>query len=69
MIDYIYRRQDGGETYCYGTICEDSNFIICCENEYDDGTWTDNENLKSWAKIAEYLEANYNSKIEQIEAC
>jgi hypothetical protein len=69
MTQYTYKRKDGGTTSCYGTICEDSNFSICCDNEFNDGIWTDNTSLTTWRKVCEYLESNYDTQIEQVEAC
>ncbi len=67
--DYIYTRKDGGTTYCYGEIREDSNFAIACDNEYRDGIWTDNDNFTTWKQVCEYLESHYDRKIEQLETC
>lgn len=66
--DYTYNRKDGGTTLCYGKVLEDSNFDIACQNEYQDGTWTGNENWTTWHQVCAYLEDNYSTQIEQIEA-
>lgn len=65
---YIYNRKDGGTTYCYGEVREDSNFVIHCDNELDDGVWCDNTKLRTWPAVCRYLEKNYNTKIEEISA-
>lgn len=71
MTDYIYKRKDGGTTYCYGKVEETSNFSIVCDNEYKDGIFTDNDPEKNntWRKVCMYLEANYDSQIEEITSC
>jgi hypothetical protein len=69
MIDYTYTRKDGGTTLCYGKILEDSNFQITCENEFNDGVWTDNENFTTWRQVCQHLEENYDPKIEEITTC
>lgn len=65
---YTYQRKDGGTTDCFGKIAEDSNFDVVCEDEAFDSVYTDNENLTTWRQICMFLEANYNSKIEEITA-
>lgn len=64
--DYIYTRGDGGTTTCYGKILTDSNFQIACENEFNDGVWTDNTISLSWDRICLYLETHWDRKIEEI---
>ena len=27
--DYVYKRKDGGTTFCYGEVEENSNFLFC----------------------------------------
>lgn len=67
---YIYNRKDGGTTYCYGKLEEDANFDVICYNECYDGTWAerDPEVHKEWKDICEFLEANYNTRIEEISS-
>lgn len=65
--DYTYKRKDGGTTLCYGTIVENSNFDLVCEDEYNDGCWCENPGLTTWLQLCKFLEANYDNKIEQIE--
>lgn len=69
--DYVYTRKDGGTTHCYGKIEEDSNFEITCDNEYKDGIAADVDAtvLNTWRKVCKYLEANYDSKIEELSTC
>ena len=66
--DYVYHRKDGGTTFCYGEVREDSNFDIVCENENYDNVWTDNDSCRTWNQVCKYLENNYNPHIEQLEA-
>ena len=72
-IAYKYKRKDGGETYCYGEILEDSNFEITCEFEdcLKDGVACDidTDKYNTWKKICEYLENNYSTVIGEIESC
>lgn len=70
VADYIYLRKDGGETYCYGTVEEDSNFEISCANPAYDGVAADvaTDIHNTWLKVCHYLETNYRPDIEQIEA-
>jgi|TARA_R110000868_G_scaffold163865_1_gene396256 hypothetical protein len=71
--DYIYKRKNGGTTFCYGNIEEDSNFSLVCDNEDFDGIANDidvlEDKLNTWKRVCQYLEQNYNNKIEQIETC
>ena len=69
--DYVYNRKDGGQTYCYGSIEDDSNFEVVCEDEYNDGIWAGEVGFepKTWPQVCEYLEKYYDAKIEQLEAC
>ncbi len=72
-IDYIYKRKDGGTTYCYGDIEEDSNFVVACDNEDFDGVVCDidsvRDNLNTWRKVCKYLEERHRPDIEQLETC
>ena len=71
QADYIYNRKNGGTTLCYGTLEEDSNFVLACDNENLDGVWAerDIEKQKSWKDVCEHLEKVYDENIEQIETC
>ena len=70
-IDYTYKRKNGGTTLCYGTLEEDSNFVVACDNENLDGVWAerDHEKQKTWKDVCEHLEKVYDENIEQIETC
>ena len=69
--DYTYKRKDGGTTFCYGKVEEDSNFSIVCDDENHDGIANDVDTKinNTWYKVCKHLESNYRKDIEQIEAC
>ena len=72
MLDkHVYTRKDGGETWCYGIIEEDSNFSVVCNDENQDGIWCGDLEFtpENWDQVCKYLEENYNDKIEQLETC
>lgn len=72
MLDkHVYKRKDGGETWCYGTIQEDSNFSVVCEDEYNDGIWAGDLDFypENWDQVCEYLEEYYDPQIVQLETC
>jgi len=74
MLDkYVYKRKDGGETWCYGTIKWDSNFEVVCQNEYNDGVWTGDLEFdpvkEGWEGVCKYLEEYYDPQIEQLQTC
>lgn len=68
MADYIYKRKDGGTTYCYGKVTDTSNYDIACDDEYADGTYCNYEGRLTWYAVCKYLEATYNPQIEQLIA-
>lgn len=65
--DYTYKRKDGGTTDCYGQLRPDSNIEVTCDDETSDTVITDNQR-STWQSICEYLEANYNSQVEELIA-
>ena len=69
-IAYKYARKDGGHTFCYGELCEDSNFDIVCEDEEYDGIWPmrDPDIYPTWHAACRHLEEEYNNKIEELSA-
>lgn len=70
ITKYTYQRKDGGTTDCFGELRKDSNFAIACDDEYKDGIAADVDmtHIWNWKQVCEYLEANYDTQIEQIEA-
>lgn len=67
--DYIYNRKDGGTTYCYGEVLEDSNFSLVDDDEELDGIVADYTGPTSWHSVCVYLEKNYSTTVEQLESC
>lgn len=69
--DYVYKRKDGGTTFCYGEVEENSNFSIVCDDENHDGIADDVDTAISntWFKVCKHLEKNYRKDIEQIQSC
>lgn len=65
--DYIYTRKDGGTTFCYGKLREDSNIYVTCDSEALDGVITDNSR-RTWHGVCVYLEKSYSSQIEELSA-
>jgi hypothetical protein len=70
-VDYKYLREDGSETWCYGDIKPDSNFMVTCEDEELDGIAADidGSEFNTWDKVCNYLELNYSNAIEEITTC
>jgi GH24 family phage-related lysozyme (muramidase) len=68
---YTYKRKDGGTTTCYGELTKESNFELICADETKDGIAADVEmkSIWNWEQVCKYLEANYDSEIEEIIAC
>lgn len=61
------------EVVCYGTLEEDSNFSVICDDEYDDYTWCDahpvtGEPFTSWREVVESLWDQFGSDIVEISA-
>ena len=73
--DYIYTRKNGGTTHCYGSVEDDSNYDLVCENELMDGIWAEGNpaspefTFTNWREACIHLEKEYCSTIEQIIAC
>lgn len=68
---YTYQRKDGGTTDCYGKLTKTSNFQITCDDEFKDGIAADVEmaSIWNWEQVCQYLEKNYDTKIEEVTAC
>lgn len=60
---------------CYGELLDDSNFAVTCEDECEDGIWTDGNprsesgTFESWDQVVTILSQFFDSKIVQIESC
>jgi hypothetical protein len=58
---------------CYGELQDNSNFQVCCEDEYEDGIWADGNpgsadwSFSSWQEVVETL-SQYFENIEEITA-
>jgi hypothetical protein len=64
---------EGRDVECYGTLEEDSNFSVVCDDESDDSVWTDgdpdNESFTAWEDVVASLQMHYDSDILEISAC
>lgn len=58
---------------CYGTVRDNSNFYIVCEDEEYDGIWADANPddpegvFKNWTQVVNYLTAHYRQDIVEIQ--
>lgn len=69
---YTYIRKDGGTTDCFGSLEEDSNFDLACEDEMKDIIWADGAqegSFQTWREVCIHLEQKHSFTIEQIIAC
>jgi len=68
---YVYTKKSGKTIDFYGTIREDSNFEIICENEYDDGIVADiDATIHNTAKkVCDYLVENYDGDVVEVVSC
>ena len=65
---------EGRDVECYGTLEEDSNFSVVCDDECDDSVWTDADPVSgdpfvTWEAVVEALQPHFNSHILEISAC
>ena len=65
---------EGRDVECYGTLEEDSNFSVVCDDECDDSVWTDADPVTgnpflTWETVVDRLQGEFDSDILQIEAC
>ncbi len=69
---YVVHYQ-GRDVECYGTLEEDSNFSVVCDDESDDDVWTDGdpagESFLTWEAVVATLQGHFNSDIQEISAC
>ena len=64
---------EGRDVECYGTLEEDSNFSVVCDDEYDDDVWCDGdpvtgEGFTNWETVVVTLQKHFNSDILEISA-
>lgn len=72
MQAYIVHHE-GVDVECYGTLEEDSNFSVVCEDEEDDDVWCDgncvtDEPFQTWEEAVKHLWGEYASAIIEISA-
>jgi len=64
---------NGYDVECYGTLEDDSNFNIVCEDEADDDVWCesnpDGDAFTTWEDVVSTLQHYFNSPILEISAC
>jgi len=70
---YVVHYQ-GRDVECYGTLEDDSNFSVVCDDEFDDDVWTDGDPLSNgpfltWETVVDTLQNYFDSDIQEITAC
>lgn len=61
---------EGRDVECYGTLEEDSNFSVICEDEEDDDVWCNGIiGPMTWEDVVPLLQPYFNSDILEIGAC
>ena len=61
---------NGYDVECYGTLEEDSNFSVVCEDEDDDDVWCDGiDGELTWENAVAQLQPHFASDILEIGAC
>ena len=64
---------EGRDVECYGTLEENSNFNVVCDDESDDSVWTDGRPwggwFTTWEDVVECLQREFDSDILEIGAC
>lgn len=73
MSKVIIHDPNGREIWCYGTIREDSNFSVVCDDEANDsivpGIDINGWNPTTWQQVADHLYIIGFVDMEQIETC
>lgn len=63
---------EGRDVECYGTLEEDSNFSVVCEDEDSDFIWCDGHpeggSFTTWEDVVECLQLEVHSDILEISA-
>jgi len=64
---------EGRDVECYGTLEEDSNFNVVCDDESDYDVWYDGDSaggsFTTWEDVVIQLQPYYESHIVEISAC
>jgi len=64
---------EGRDVECYGTLEEDSNFSVVCDDESYDDVWTDGDtsggSFVTWEAVVLALQPHFDSEILEISAC
>lgn len=71
-LTVIYLSEDHS-VECYGMLQDNSNFLVVCEDEYEDSVWLEGnpytgEPFKDWQEVVEVLADHYDSEIYEISA-
>lgn len=56
---------------CYGELAENSNFVLVCEDEEDDGVWCDGLPkgvAYTWPNVVEYLTRAAPGQLVEVSA-
>jgi hypothetical protein len=63
---------EGRNVECYGSLEEDSNFSVVCDDECDDAVWCDGRPdggwFTTWEDVVECLQREFDSDILEISA-
>lgn len=64
---------EGRDVECYGTLEEDSNFSVVCDDECDDDVWCDADPVTgnaftTWETVVARLQPYFNTDIIEISA-
>jgi len=71
-MDVTYVKYEGRNVECYGTLQEDSNFSVVCDDECDDDIWCAGNpaggSFTSWEAVVAGLQPHFGSDILEISA-
>lgn len=72
MEDAYVVHREGEDVQCYGTLEEDSNFSVVCDDECDDDVWCDGDpaggHFDTWEQVVAALQPHFDSAIVEISA-
>ncbi len=74
MSKVIIHDKNGREIWCYGTIRDDSNFSVVCDDESNDTIvpgleMEDGEPPRTWKQVVDILFQDGFHDLEQLETC